>query len=146
MAAPTHYIGTVTVWGLDGTMAYTGIATTANLLESASYEDTTEEHEAKDRWGEVVGVKLFNPRENLTINFFPSSVAGSASIAAAAANVLLPPKGAKVTIADMPGSHLDAATWLYLGGGNIELSNSGDVKMVLPLRKYRTDIAATANT
>jgi len=146
MAAPTNYIGIVTVFGIDGTIAYTGLATTDSLLESASLEDTTEEHEAKDRWGEVVGMKLFNPRTNITINFYPAKEAGSGAIAAAKDNVALPAKGSKVTIADMPGSAFDGTTWLYIQGGTIELTNTGDAKMVLPLRKYRTDIAATANT
>lgn len=145
MAEPT-FIGKVTVWGIDGTMTYTGVATTDNVMDTVNYEDTVEEHELKDHKGITVGVKLVNPRENLTINFWPAEPAGAGSIAAAKTNVVLPAKGSKVTIASMSGSPLNGTDWLYLGGGSIEESHEGDVKMTLPLRRYSTDIAATANS
>ena len=150
MAAPT-FIGYVTVWGIDGTMAYTGMATTDNILEGMSYEDGTKEHETKDKQGETIGLRLWDPKKTLTVNFYPGKVAGTGAIAAAKLNADLPAKGAKVTIAAMqaaasPVFDPNSASWLYVGGGRIEFANEGECKMVLPLRRYNTDIAATANT
>lgn len=150
MAAPT-FIGYVTVWGIDGTMAYTGMATADNILEQLSYEDTTKEHETKDKQGETIGLKLWDPKKMLTINFFPAKAAGGGSIAAAKLVVDLPARGSKVTVAAMVGAgspvfDLNGTTWLYVGGGRIELNQENEVKMVLPLRRYNTDIAATANS
>lgn len=146
MAEPTH-IGTVTVWGIDGTVAYSGLASTENLPETVSLEDGTDEHESKDAKGEVVGLKLFNPVARATVKVYPSKAAGTGAIAAARANIILPVKGAKVTLAGFhANSGLNSSAWIYAGGGSQEYNNVGEVALNLPLRKYNTDIAATANT
>jgi hypothetical protein len=145
MAAPTQ-IGTVTVWGIDGTVAYTGLASTDNILEAANLEDDIDEFERKDAQAEVVGLRLYNPCKKVELTFYPSKPAGSGAIAAAKANVVLPAKGAKVTLAGFAGSVYNDTTWLYIKGGRIEEGNEGEAKIVLPLRRYNTDIAATANT
>jgi hypothetical protein len=152
MSVPTQ-IGVVTVWGIDGNLVYTGLLAADNLLERISYEDGTDEHESRDKDGEVIGVKLWNRVAKLTIDFYPSKPAGGGSIAAAKANVILPAKGSKVTIAGMPvncgvnsGSGTAFPQWVYFGGGGIEFSNNGECKMKLPLRAYNNDIAATANS
>ncbi len=150
MAAPT-FIGYVTVWGIDGTMAYTGMATADNILEGMSYEDGTKEHETKDKQGETIGLRLWDPKKTLTVNFYPGQAAGTGSIAAAKLEVDLPARGSKVTIASMPAAgspvfDTNGTTWLYVGGGRIEFGNEQECKMVLPLRRYNTDIAATANS
>jgi hypothetical protein len=154
MAAPS-YFGTVTVWGAEGTLLYTGLAAADNLLETLSYEDDAEEHESKDRLGETVGLKIWNPCPKLNVSFYPCKAAGVGAIAGAKANVVLPARGAKVTLAGFPPNTAssDAAadiinrtTWLYVKGGKIEFKNTGEVMITLPVRRYNTDIAATANT
>ena len=68
MAAPT-FLGYATVHGIDGTVTNGLWAgdTDAIMQESLTAEDTIQEHEAKDKLGEVKGLKLWNPRRNITI-------------------------------------------------------------------------------
>lgn len=162
MAAPT-FIGICTVWGIDGTIQYTGPATATDSvdpfqIESYRFNDGTDLHEGRDKQGEVNRVQLYNPKREMDIKFFPAASAGTGSIAKAKMNMALPTKGAKVTIASMAGNGTagvegaggtavqNISTWLYLGGGSIEESNTGEAYMNLHLVRYNTDIAATANT
>ena len=145
MSAPT-FLGYATVHGIDGTIAYTGMATTDNLFESLTAEEQVQEHEAKDKTGETVGLKLWNRRRNLTIKFYPAKTAAGGAIAAAKLLVDLPVVGAVVTIASdaeaaSPNFGINSAKWIYAGGGSINKTNSDDVYMTLPLRRYATDIS-----
>jgi len=139
-------IGVVTVFAIDGTLAYTGLASTDNIIEGAGLEDDCDEIERRDKSGEVVGVRTYNENKRIEISFLPSKPAGTGAIAAAKANVVLPARGAKVTLASFAGSVFNDTTWLYIRGGRIEQTNEGELKMTLPLRRYAVDIAATANT
>jgi len=145
MSAPTQ-IGTVTVWGLDGTLLFSGLIAADNILESISLEDDAEELERKDKLGETVGLRVWDPKKRIEVSFYPSKPAGTGAIAGAKTNVVLPTKCAKVEIAGMPGSLFNDTTWLYVKGGRVEGANEQEMKITLPLRKYATDIAATANT
>jgi hypothetical protein len=140
-------LGRCIVWGIDGTMLHSGIAATSdNEPEALDYEETYKEHETILKDGEPGGLVLWFKRENLTIDFYPCEPAGAGSIAAAKANIALPPAGSKVTIAGMAGAVLNDTTWLYVGAGRIREEASNIVKMTLPLRQYGTDIAATPNS
>jgi hypothetical protein len=141
-------IGRVIIFGLDGTVAYTGVATTENEPQSMSYDDSVEVHRSKDRKGEVIGAQFFNPVKKISINFFPCTAAGDTK-AHAQAKMVLPAIGAVVALAAWPvpstGEILNNTKWIYFGGGKIDFSNEDSVKMVLPLERANTDIS-TPNT
>jgi hypothetical protein len=149
MSAETQ-IGRVIIFGLDGTMLYSGMATTGNEPSAISYDDTVEVHRSKDRKGEVIGAQFYNAVKKIIVNFYPCVAAGGTK-AAAQANMVLPPYGAKATLAGFPPvpatveDTINSAKWIYFGGGKIDLSNEAEVKMVLPLERYNTDIS-TPNT
>jgi hypothetical protein len=151
MSEPT-FIGRVYVWGLDGTLAYTGMSTAQNELQKLSYRDEIARHDSKDKKGETVGVQLWNPNPKTTVTFMPCEAMAAGSIANAKTRVLLPAKGSKVTLAAFPptvgGAEIlpNSASWIYFGGGEIEFTNEGEVVMTLPLEKFNTDLAATTNT
>ena len=138
-------IGKAIVWGISGTMAYTGMATTSNEPQSVEYTEEYQKHLSKTKLGETIGAYYFDKQESLTIDFYPCADAGSNAIATAEAAVVLPAVGSKVTIASMKGSVLNDTTWIYEGGGKISEGNDHEVKMTLPLRQYSTDIS-TATT
>lgn len=153
MANEPTYIGRVFVWGLDGTLAYTGLTTAQNEPQRLSYRDEISRHDSKDKKGETIGIQLYNPNPKITVTFMPCQTAGGGSIALSKQNVVLPAKGSKVTLAGFPPNtgtaedvSVNSAKWIYFGGGGIEFTNEGEVVMTLPLEKFNTDIAATANS
>jgi hypothetical protein len=138
-------IGKAIVWGIAGTVAYTGMATTSNEPQSVEYTEKYAEHAAKTKLGETIGLYLFDKQEELTIDFYPCADAGAAAIATAEAAIVLPAPGAKVTIAAMKGSVINDTTWIYKGGGKISEGNDHEVKMTLPLIQYSTDISTATS-
>jgi hypothetical protein len=152
MAEPT-YIGRVTVWGLDGKLAYTGLLVGENEPTRLTYTDEIARHDSKDRKGETIGVQLYNPTPKLDISFIPCAPMGVGAIAASKQKVVLPAKGSKVTVSEFPPNvgtaedvTINSAKWLYLGGGSIDFTNEGEAVINLPLHKFNTDIAQTANS
>lgn len=138
-------LGRAVVFGIDGTVAYTGMATTGNEPENLEYTENYKTHETRAKDGETIGLVFYDKQEELTIDFFPCAAAGVGAIATAKANIVLPAIGAKVTIAAMSGSVANDTTWLYVGGGKIRWENENIVKMTLPLKQFSTDIG-TATT
>jgi hypothetical protein len=151
MAEPT-FIGRVYIHGLDGTLAYTGMATTANELKSLSYRDRITRANTKDKKGETVGVRLWDPNPMVSVRFLVCEPMGAGSIANAKTRMVLPSKGAKVTLAGFPPAvgtaegTINSVSWIYFGDGEIEFTDEGEVAMTLPLEKFNTDLAATANS
>lgn len=138
MAAPTQ-IGVVTVWGVDGTLAYTGLASTDNVLESVDLNDEAEVTRRRDNLGETKGVLIWDPRKTITVTFYPSD---PSDISDSKDNIVLPAKGSTVTLASFPtNSGLNETTWIYEQGGSIGFTNEGEAKITLPLVKYNTDIS-----
>jgi hypothetical protein len=137
-------IGRAVVFGIDGTMLYNGVAampTTGNELQKAAYEDQCNVHESKSKKGETIGLVFWNQRKKLTIDFYPCAAAGTGAITTAIASIIMPALGAKVTLASMSGADLNSAAWIYQGGGTVEQTNEGEVKMKPPLMQYSTDIS-----
>lgn len=148
MAEPL-FIGAVYVWGLDGNLAYTGMAVNQNEPQKLSYQDDISRHNSKDRKGQTIGVQLYDPNPKASVTFMPRSAAtGAGQIALAKNTVVLPARGSKVTLSGFPPNPLTAedvsinsAKWIYLGGGSIDSTNEGEVTMTLPLERFGSDLA-----
>lgn len=151
MAEPT-YVGRVYVHGLDGTLAYTGLATTQNELKTLNYRDEVSRKDTLDKKGETVGVRLYNPNPKISVTFFPCQPMGAGSIANSKLRVVLPARGAKITLAGFPPNTataedlINSTAWIYFSGGEVEFTDEGEAKITLPLEKFSTDLAATANS
>lgn len=151
MAEPT-FIGRVYIHGLDGTLAFTGMATDKNELKSLSYRDRITQGRTKDKKGATVGVRGWDPNPMITVRFLVCEPAGAGAIAGAKTRIALPSFGAKVTLAGFPPNVataedlINSAKWLYFDGGEIEFTDEQEVAMTLPLEKFGTDLAATANS
>lgn len=156
MAEPT-FLGRAYIWGLDGTLLYSGMAAANNEPQSLEYRDEYSRHDTKDKKGDTVCVILYNANPKLTIDFMPFEAAGAGTgeVATAKTRMVLPPIGAKVTVDAFPpvvgskdaaGDTINSAKWLYLGGGSIRFSPEAEVVMSLPLEKFATDLAANAVT
>lgn len=120
--------------------------TSANITHNAS-KDTVMSNR-----GDVEGAGYYGEHLTATFELIPKTVSGGTQTRAAAAiSAILPPVGATIEItgADVfrVGSWADAVNtntasvpnthrWIYEGGGSISETNSGDVKMSLPLIRY----------
>ncbi len=138
-------VGSATVYGVDGTVAYGTVLVGENYLQSVNLTDDVDTAEARDQKGNVFGYNLYNFRRTATfeIIFIDTTEAG------AAAEVKLPEPGATITIAQdsetgdsFPGEL--TGTWNYIGGGTISMSNTDILRMSLPCSKYNND--ATGGT
>lgn len=116
-------VGQVTVRGIDGTVAFTGMATTNNKLIARSFQKLTDENEAKDGDGAVFSKAYLNRRRKMTIDIIPFDAASN-TLAAAKAKVLLLDNGTKVTIASSSIALFDG-DWHLTGTPTIREANDG---------------------
>jgi len=135
--ANSTIVGSATVYGVDGTVAYGTVTIGENYLQSINLTDEVDTAEARDQRGNVFGYNLYNHRRTATFEI----IFYAASEASAAAEMLLPSPGAVITIAQdaEDGATLPAevaGSWNYIGGGNISGSNTDLMRMSLPCSRY----------
>lgn len=135
--------GKAAVFGLDGTMAYTGLATTENEPQSIDYTDQFTTATLKDKKGWTKGMAATDRQGQLTITFYPFDPASPSVLATARSKVVLPAMLATVTLASFSVDEIDG-TYNYIGGGKIRLSNEGYIAMDLPLSRFGSDPTTSA--
>tara|TARA_R110002167_G_C12596972_1_gene644769 strand:- start:79 stop:549 length:471 start_codon:yes stop_codon:yes gene_type:complete len=141
--ANTTMVGSATVYGVDGTVAYGTVIIGENYMQSCNVTDDVDTAEARDEKGNVFGYNLYNFRR--TANFEIIFYGGTEVLAAAA--VELPVPGAIITIAQNDDGTPDYDTlppilvggWNYIGGGGISMSNTDLLRMTLPCSQYNGD-------
>lgn len=133
--------GKVTVCGIGGTVAYSGILVTENKLTDWDLSDTADAGETKDGLGFYLTVTTSGDVTKLTITLVPFDPSGAPALATAKSKVVLPPKLGKVTIASTGITNVDG-DWHYAraGGGTIKPDSSGQaLKITLPLERFDPD-------
>jgi hypothetical protein len=149
MAEPL-FLGVVTIHGIDGTVAYTGLAANENCPESISFQDLAKEKETLDAKGDVKGLKIWQTKKQLTIKLYVMVAAAGGVVASSKTKAVLPAKGSKATVAGLPPNVgtaedvINSASWIYVQGGTYDFTQEGDLVLTLPLRKYSTDISTQA--
>lgn len=137
----TDYIGAVAVHGVDGTLAFSGLLATANLLTDAQVTDQFDVGELGNGNSDTVGAAASNRRSEATFTIIPYDSAGT--LATARDNIKFPGKLATVTIAGFGsgGNLIDnvVGLWTYIGGGSMTLSKGGFVQITLPCRRWGED-------
>ena len=140
-------VGSATIYGVDGTLAYGTVVVSDNYLQSVNLTDDVDTAEARDQKGNVFGYNLYNFRRTATfeIIFIDTTEAG------AAAEVKLPEPGATITIAQdsESGDSFPAeltGTWNYTGNGTVSMSNTDILRMSLPCSKYNNDASGGVAT
>lgn len=137
----TDYIGAVAVHGVDGTLAFTGLLTTENLMTDAQVTDNFDVGELQNGSSDTVGAAANNRRSEATFTIIPYDSAGA--IATARTKIKFPGKLATVTIAGFGSAPNQIASfigkWTYIGGGSQQLSRGGFVSMTLPCRRWGED-------
>lgn len=130
--------GKVTVTGVQGTVAFTGMLATVNKLVGASLTDSATGGETKDGDGSFLNISTSGRMHKTTIRIIPFDSATPGTLAGAKANVVLPAPMAKVTIASNGIALLDG-DWHYAkdGGATIDPSNDGQSLVItMPLERY----------
>ena len=141
-------VGSATIYGVDGTVAYPTLAGTVsigeNYMQSLNVTDEMDTAEARDQRGNVFGYNLYNHRRtcNWEIIFYGSTEA------AAAAELDLPSPGALIVIAQdaEDGAQMPSilvGNWNYIGGGSISASNTDLFRVSLPSSQYANPAATT---
>jgi len=130
--------GKVTVTGVQGTSAFTGMLATVNKLKGWSISDTAKGGETLDGNGSYLNISSASRMQKCTITLIPFDSASPGTLAGAKANVVLPDPMTKVTIASSGITLLDG-DWHYSkdAGGDIKASNDGQsLEITLPLERY----------
>jgi hypothetical protein len=154
MANDPTFIGRVFVHGLEGTLAWAATAMLAanNEPQKLTFKDDITRQDSKDKKGERIGTRLYDPNPKITIQAMPCQAPGAGAIATAKTRVVLPDKGSKCVVAGFPPDTaaaegiINSALWLYLGGAEYEFSPEGEVMLTLPLEKFGSSYTPTVST
>lgn len=127
------------MFGADGTLAFTGAATTTNDPQSLQISDEFDIAEARNKTGDVKTKSAHNRRHMITVQVLWKDASGT--LATAKGNVKFPGMLGAVTLASFGNSLLDG-DWNYEGGsaeytndgycsGTFKLSRTGDTPAAL---------------
>ena len=144
--ANSTIVGSATVYGVDGTVAYGTVTIGENYMQSINLTDEVDTSEARDQRGNVFGYNLYNHRRTATFEI----IFYAASEANAAAEFVLPSPGAIVTIAQdaEDGATLPAditGDWNYAGGGTIAGSNTDLMRLSWRCSRYADPAGTTTD-
>ena len=124
------YVGKVSVQGVSGTVAFTGVLVGENMLtDSVTVTDSFTVVKLKNGEGKTKGCAATDRKYDATFGIIPYST----TIGAARALVKLPGMLGAVTIAGV-GPCVNGR-WSYVGGGTVAATQTGYVKITLPCRR-----------
>ncbi len=137
--------GRACVYGIDGTIAYTGRAlvtggATAALaspqtdMQSVSLTHDFDTTELPDQSGETIGKAARNSRTTIAIDLFILAPTGTNTDAEAKAAIKLPDPLAIVALASFGNTSFDG-DWNYAGPGSVNLAADGYARVSLTLTR-----------
>jgi len=129
--------GKVTVCGIDGTVAFTGLLATENKLVDWNFTGSATAGAQQDGLGGFITVSTSGKIHSASITIVPFDPASPGALATAKSKVVLPEELSKVIIA-APGLPIHG-DWHYAraGGGNIQPDSSGQaLKVTIPLERF----------
>lgn len=123
--------GAVGVFGIDGTVVWTGVVSGVVKLAGVGLTDNIAKAELKNQKGRTIGKTAYNRQHDVSIRVIPSDDAGN--LATAKSNVVIPPPLATVTIS---GHSIPALDGSYnYEGGSINVTQEGYLEMTLNLSR-----------
>lgn len=103
--------GAALVWGVAGITMTAGIVvgTSGSVVQSVTFNRSSDKYELRDGDGEVVGEVYYNAKKEIRLTVVPRGVSATNTIANAESSVdaHLPAPGTMVTIADANGTSID---------------------------------------
>jgi hypothetical protein len=130
------------VYGTDGTLAFTGAATTTIDPQSISVTDEFDIAEARNKVGDVKTRSAHNRRHTISVQILWRDAGGSPTQATAKSAVKFPGMLGLVTLAAFGNSLLDG-DWNY-DGGSAEYTNDGYCSGTFKLSRYGDTPASLA--
>lgn len=130
--------GNVTVFGANGDVAFTGVAS-ADMVSMAFSDNFTATEQANSE-GNVSGVVASDQRYDFSLTFYPipsaQSDAGFKAIDLPGIlnTVAVTQKTATVASGNLPSQVV--RNFHYAGGGRMDFTNNGLMTMTLPLRRW----------
>lgn len=142
--------GKIAVYGIDGTLAYTGMAKTVNILKGFTLSESAREAEL-DKNGHIIGGARDNVRRQISVSFIPYDPSNTSSLATAKSNVVLPPQLGQITIADwgitaLNGTYTAKGTWTVSTREDGYLEISGTAENYLQADGTYKDLATIATS
>lgn len=129
------------IHSMRGALAFSGILTNQNKLMAGALQDNFKLNELEDGEGNTIAVEATGRNHTATFEIIP--IAADGTRASARANIKLPDALALVTISGTdPGSYLDG-DWNYVGGGSIEPSTDGWLRVKLPCKRWSPTTGGT---
>jgi len=122
--------GTATIWGIDGTVKFSGAARKIDV-QSATLQDNATVDEFLNGRGQLLGFNARDQRLSVTIEMFPKG----ATTAEALTGLTRPGVLSKVELSGFTNYDADLnGDWIYLGGCT-KAASAGQTRLTLPLIK-----------
>jgi hypothetical protein len=124
--------GTASVYGIDGTVTFTGAARTVDV-QSATLQDNATVDEFLNGRGQLIGFNARDRRHSITIEMFPKGTTAADAIT----GLTLPGVVAKVTLSGFDAVDADInGDWIYVSSaGGSKAHSAGQARLTLPLFK-----------
>lgn len=129
--------GKIAVYGIDGTIAFTGLVKTANIVKGFSFTQSAREARLEKN-GHVIGGARDLSTRRISVTFCPFDPTSPGSALATAKDKLeasIPPELGDLTIADWDVTIFDG-TWTAVGAINITTNESGYAEVTVEGEQY----------
>lgn len=128
----------VTVFGANGQVTFSGVAS-ADMI-SMAFSDSFSTTEQQNSEGNVSGVVASDQRYDMALTFYPLPASASdanykaIALPAVLSTVAVTQRTASDASGNVPTQMI--RNYHYIGGGRMELQQSGLLTMTLPLRRW----------
>lgn len=126
--------GKVAVYGMDGTVAFTGMVKTANILKGFSMTQSGREARLEKN-GHVIGGARDVETRQISVSIVPYSSDTTPTLAEAKALVVIPPLLGDITIDDFDITIFDG-TWTSVGSPSVSPREDGYLEITLTGEQY----------
>lgn len=127
--------GKVAVYGMDGTVAFTGMVKTANILKGFSLTESGREARLEKN-GHIIGGAKDIVTRSISITIIPYSADTTPTLAEAKALVVLPPDLGDIVIDDF-GITIFNGTWTSVGSPTATPREDGYLEITLTGEQYK---------
>lgn len=130
--------GRAAIFGIDGTLAYTGVATTRAQIASigVTHEENMAFIQASN--GDTIGAASSNQRQSIQIEFTPTAAPGDQTYTGAITAMVKPTPLAVVALSGFGNSELDG-NWNFGGNWSSNLTADGYVRCSMNLLRFNGD-------
>lgn len=125
-------VGRATVYGIDGTVAHSGIATTKTQIQGLSFQHEVDSASIKGTEGSIIAMATSGDRQSLNIDYVPTGAPGDASYAAGQTAIQRPANLALVTLAGFNDPDIDG-NWNFSGQYSTSRTVDGFIRASMSL-------------